>query len=83
MVNSEMIEIARHGGFVLYDRPQASTAEWAALKLVGPDRKRKRNWWFGWNGERLSRSADCKLLAKHEPGIYQWVCETLMGVPTT
>jgi hypothetical protein len=85
-MTSEMTEIARHDdGFVLYDRPQASSAEWVSLKLIRPGcgRKRKHSWWFGWNGDRLSRTSDLKLLAEHEPGVHQWVRETLMGVPVS
>ena len=70
-------QIAARDGFVLFDRA-IGPEPWRNLKLVLTARKApKRNWWFGWNGERLSNSSDAGLLAKHHPAIYQWVVETL------
>jgi hypothetical protein len=48
----------------------------ARLKLIRPLGK-KRNWWLGWNGERLAKNRDAVLLFKHEPEIYQWVINIL------
>ncbi len=33
----------------------------------------KRAWWFGWNGERVSKTRDMKLLIEHKPEVYKWV----------
>lgn len=78
MTSSELVPIAEHpDGFVLCHRRVCR--EWLSLKLVSVTPRRKRNWWFGWNGERLSRSRDTGLLAEHHPQIYEWVVGVLTG----
>jgi hypothetical protein len=62
--SSEQIAIAQHpDGFVLYRRRLCR--EWLNLKLVSLTPRRKNNWWFGWNGERFSRSSDARLLSEY------------------
>jgi hypothetical protein len=83
-VTAEMVEIARHGGFVLYERPNKANGAWRSFKLINPDIPgnywRKRNWWFGCNGERVSLNRDVKLLQEHNPDAYRWIMETLVGL---
>jgi hypothetical protein len=78
--NRPLMTIAKHpSGFVLYERGQMS-GEWRSLKLVLCDDqqiKKRRNWWLGWNGERLARNEDARNLSKRNPAIYAWVVETL------
>lgn len=74
--------IAEHEGWKLIERH--SSNGWIALKLErrsgkGFIRHSKRSWWFGWNGERLSRTHDLQLLAEHHPDIEAWVVEQLCG----
>jgi hypothetical protein len=68
--------IAERPGWALYDRQRSSNG-WRSLKLVAFERRHKGSWYFGFNGERLSRSTDADLLAEHEPEIYQWVLDEL------
>jgi hypothetical protein len=68
--------IARHpNGFTLLER--GGSRGWANLKLVADWHNQKRNWWFGWNGERLSKSRDAKLLREQLPTIFDWVANVL------
>lgn len=72
--------LATVGDFTLYERRDRSTAEWRSLKLIhtgGDAGKRKRNWWLGWNGERLSRNTDARHLAAHHPEVSAWVIARL------
>jgi hypothetical protein len=73
--------IALHpSGFDLYVRDRHGRG-WINLKLVatGTTPTRKRNWYMGWNGERLSRSGDSTALALRLPDIYSWVMDCLRG----
>jgi hypothetical protein len=66
----------------LYERPHASRPGWINLKLVATGQnRRKRNWWFGWNGERLAQGKDTKLLQEYQPEIFQWVVNILKVTP--
>ena len=38
----------------------------------------KANWWLGWNGERLARNHDARLLYENNPEIFEWVVSTLI-----
>ncbi len=35
----------------------------------------KRNWWFAWNGERISGTRDAHLLRKQQPERADWVLD--------
>ena len=60
------------------ERVGAATDEWRNFKLIREGyRLRKQNWWLGWNGERLARSADAGKLKEHEPGVYAWLAARL------
>ena len=78
-----MVVIARReDGFVLYERPSKISTEWRSFKLEKrvPGRRKwgtKRNWWIGWNGERLSRNRDVGIMAQYDPELMAWVVETL------
>jgi hypothetical protein len=76
VVTEELIHTHPAKQFKLYRRPHRSNDSWISLKLIRPLGK-KRNWWLGWNGERLAKNHDAMLLFKHEPEIYQWVINTL------
>ena len=71
--------IARHPqGFDLCVRDRYGRG-WVNLKLTatGSTPTRKRNWYMGWNGERLSRSSDTAALATHLPDVFSWVMQVL------
>jgi len=73
-----MVEVAHHPrGFTLFERPADNGNGWLSLKLVASERRKKRNWWFGWNGKRFSKTKDTKLLQEHELEIYEWVLAAL------
>ena len=74
-----MTTIAKRDGFTLYERPDRASPPWRSFKLVGRT-GRKRNWWLGWNGERLARNSDTVLLAEHRPEVHAWVLEVLAGL---
>ena len=77
-----MVEVAHHPrGFTLFERPSGNG--WRNFKLVANQRRKKRNWWLGWNGERLSEGKDMKLLQEHEPEICEWVVDVLGVSPST
>jgi hypothetical protein len=69
--------IAQHDGFTLIELKRQDG--WRSMKLthrggfVGSGRRRKRNWWLGWNGERLARNYDAGKLYQYHPDIYAWV----------
>jgi hypothetical protein len=73
---SDLIEIAAREKFTLYHRPQASTDAWTSLKLTA-NYGRKRNWWLGWNGQRVARNTDTKNLSEHHPEILIWIVHVL------
>jgi len=54
---------------------------WRSLKLVRLGKAKKSNWWFGWNGNRLSASKDEQLLSTHHPDIHDWVIGKLRTPP--
>lgn len=62
---------------MLIERPDKARGEWRSFKLIASRRRRKRNYWFGANGERLARNTDLALLYRDEPEIYAWVLERL------
>jgi hypothetical protein len=64
-------------GFVLFERPSKANEVWRSLKLTCSERRKKRNWWLGWNGERLARNRDAGLLAEHDPEVYAWVIQEM------
>lgn len=67
-----------HGKWDLYILPDRSSEEWKCLKLVHTDKRfKKRNYWFGWNGVRMSGSACSNRLAKDWPEIYQVILNWL------
>jgi hypothetical protein len=73
-----MVEIAYHSrGFTLFERPACHKNGWLSLKLIASGRRRKRNWWLGWNGDRLARNSDAGRLQDQEPEIYDWVIAAL------
>jgi hypothetical protein len=51
--------------------------DWDNFKLENHRRAKKRNYWFGWNGHRLSRCRDMALLREYEPDVYSWLLEAL------
>ena len=80
---ADLKEVASRDGFTLYELPDGANG-WKNLKLVKhePGRRKwgtKRNWWLGWNGERLARKRDAEILAKYNPELEAWVIETLQA----
>ena len=76
----EMKVVGRFQDFTLFDRPEKANAGWKSLKLVRDGTGHpKRNWWLGWNGERLAAGRDQKLLAEHLPAIEEWVVQALLS----
>jgi len=77
--NTEHLKLiaTRPGGWSLFE--YSSTPDWLNLKLVCDSHHKmpKRNWWFGWNGARLSDKRDTRLLSEHWPEIHVWVVEVL------
>lgn len=72
------ISIACTTHFSLFEFPERASGEWRSLKLERIDgQDRKRNWWFGWNGERLAGSNDAKRQRRNHPDVHEWVVETL------
>jgi hypothetical protein len=47
------------------------------FKLVSKQPMHKVNWWLGWNGERLARNHDARLLYENNPEVFEWVVSTL------
>jgi hypothetical protein len=72
-----MREIARTAGFVLFE--YSSADGWRNLKLARSPQVRgiKSNWWLGWNGERLSRKRDARVLEEDEPEVFSWLVTVL------
>ena len=68
--------IATFDGWYLYRR-RGKSMTWLPLKLIAADRARKANFWFAWNGERLSRTHDEQRLREHRPDLYRQVTELL------
>jgi hypothetical protein len=80
MQHTEMTALASVGSWTLYERKRRQPGhEWLSLKLVHTGPARKRNWWLGWNGERLARCHDADHLAEHHAEIMQWVVESLQA----
>ena len=71
--------IGKVGEFELFESKPASTDGWRSLRLIrtGNGKFRKRSWWLGWNGERLSENRDAKILEEHYPEIYAAVIEAI------
>ncbi len=69
------------GVFQIWEFPKRAAGGWKTFNLQikhpSKNRKIKRSWWFGWNGERLSKNKDMGLLNNHKPKVYQWVEEVL------
>ena len=61
----------------LWEFPKKERMGWKnfymRLKRPKNNVRAKRTWWFGWNGERLSRCRDAKLLKPHQPETYRWL----------
>jgi beta-lactamase class D len=75
---TEIIPVASAESWTLYERTGKAGSDWRSLKLIRTGgRGRKRNWWLGWNGERLARCHDAENLAEHNPEILQWVIDSL------
>ena len=76
--------VAQANGFSITLLEQQNTVGWNAYVLRGPRRKypngrwMRRKWWFGHNGERISRNNHMGHLAEHHPTILAWIEETLM-----
>src|SRR5579883_837097 len=71
-----------HDGFKLFHRLDHGDAEWRSLKLVliptgEPPPHNKRNWHLGWNGERLARTRDARLLYEQHPAVADWLIAEL------
>ena len=73
--------LASTGRFTLFDSTQVS-GRWRSLKLVRAGDP-PRQWWFAFDGERLTRNADALQLQTQDPDIYQWVVETLRGISSS
>jgi hypothetical protein len=73
--------LSEKSGWVLLWAQEKDGGCWTSLKLTAAGleggRWVKRNWWFGWNGERLSWNTHTNHLAKHHPEIYGWVANWL------
>jgi hypothetical protein len=67
--------IGEHDHFILMEVKQGKV--WQGLKLINTSRRKKCNWWFAWDGQRLSETKDAKLLREHEPEIYTWIVKHL------
>jgi hypothetical protein len=74
-----MTPLGATGSFALFERPDKASPPWRSLKLIRTDKGPKKNWWLGWNGERLAVNNDQRKLAEHHPDIEAWVIETLRG----
>ena len=70
--------LASANEWVLFDTGKGADG-WRDLKLESRRRGKipKRNWWFGFNGDRLSGSRDAKLLEEHQPAALRWVLAVL------
>jgi hypothetical protein len=76
-----MVQIARREGFTLFERTGAGANGWRSFKLIREGRGlKKRNWWIGWDGDRLARTADAGKLREHEPEIYDWMISQLRAL---
>lgn len=65
--------------FELFEREGKASPPWRSFKLIRTSDGPKKNWWLGWNGERLAVSNDQRKLAEHHRDIEAWVIETLKG----
>lgn len=81
----EGVEVAASGDLTLYHMPKQDNGSWANLKLVAKQkRRRKANWWFGWNKDeqRLAESRDVKTLKDKNPEVVDWLvvqCQQTFG----
>ena len=77
-------EIARHGEWVLHLVPPAPgqpEQEWTSLKLyLDRPKTRKRVWYLGANGRRLSQGWHTVKLEKKCEGISDWILAAVNGV---
>ena len=71
--------IGKVGDFELFERTADGDEDWRNFKLVrtGKGKFPKRNWWLGWNGERLADNHDARILEEHYPEIYAAVIEAI------
>jgi len=69
--------IAINGDWELYYRYKTENG-WVSLKLLHKNSKSKGNYWFGFNGNRLSRTKDRYLLVTKYPEIEMWVVKKLL-----
>jgi hypothetical protein len=72
--------LCEHSGWTLFDLGKPANG-WISLKLIAEGRRPKNNWWLSWNGERLAKGRDCKLLIEHHPEIHAWVIGALQVAP--
>jgi hypothetical protein len=75
------VEIAKNEKFILY--VGAPVNEWIPIKLHYTGGARKRNWSFGWNGERISMSTDWRNLNEKRPEMAAWVQSELSSLGWT
>ena len=70
----EAVFVAETQEMELWEFPKRPDTEWRNfyMRLKKPEKsvRVKRAWWFSWNGERLSRHRDAKLLKAHRPETY-------------
>lgn len=71
--------IGATGSFVLFEREDKAMPPWRNFKLIRTNNGPKKNWWLGWNGERLAVNNDQRKLAEHHPDIEDWLIEILKG----
>jgi hypothetical protein len=74
-----MMLVTQVGEFELFEPKPAGADGWRNLRLIrtGNGKFRKRSWWLGWNGERMSDSRDAKILKEHYPEVYAAVIEVV------
>ena len=67
----------------LWELPKDELTKWRNfyMRLREPERygRKKRAWWFSWNGERIAGGRDALLLLEHRPETYRWLEEVLRG----
>jgi hypothetical protein len=71
--------IAQHdnGAWTLWHRPFADNNGWHSFVLrLADGRFGKKNFWGGYNGQRLVRNNDLQRLEQKHPTIYHWLLAT-------
>lgn len=76
------IFVAETEEFTFWEFSKKSDTDWRnfymRLKKPAKNVQLKRAWHLGWNGERLAKNRDAKLLKTHRPETYKWVEEVLL-----